>query len=137
MLHDICLQCKSSPSYRHCNKLLLTLRHCLLMQDCFILPGPPNFFISLQKWHSPQSDCWQFSHLRHLVLRLRVPVELPLTGGRLWWTVFTLKAFCERRQKLPEYDEGSKKIIFWTLEIPSRKHFVWPFLSSLVQLTLF
>jgi len=27
----------------------LTAMHCLMMQDCFILPGPPNFFMSLQK----------------------------------------------------------------------------------------
>lgn len=27
----------------------LTAIHCLIMQDCFIRPGPPNFFMSLQK----------------------------------------------------------------------------------------
>lgn len=27
----------------------LTAVHCLRRQDCFMRPGPPNFFMSLQK----------------------------------------------------------------------------------------
>lgn len=47
-----------------------TAMHCLMMQDCFIRPGPPNFFISLQKWHSPHSLRVQASHFLQRV-RLR------------------------------------------------------------------
>lgn len=59
-------------------KSLLTAMHCLLMQDCFMRPGPPNFFISLQKWQSPQSALKQASHFLHRVLRLRALLLLLL-----------------------------------------------------------
>lgn len=41
-------------------------RHCLILQVCFARPGPPNFTISKQKLHSPQSLRWQASHFLHL-----------------------------------------------------------------------
>lgn len=51
----------------------LTAIHCLMMQDCFIRPGPPNFFMSLQKWHSPHSVRRHASHFRQRVLLLLAP----------------------------------------------------------------
>lgn len=53
-----------------------TAIHWRLIQDCFIRPGPPNFFISLQKWHSPQSALRHASHFLHLVLLRRALLEL-------------------------------------------------------------
>lgn len=47
--------------------------HCLMMHDCFMRPGPPNFFMSLQKWQSPHSVRRHASHFRHLVRLLRAP----------------------------------------------------------------
>lgn len=41
-------------------------------------PGPPNFFMSLQKWHSPHSDRRQALHFRHRVRRRRAPAPAPL-----------------------------------------------------------
>lgn len=54
-------------------QFVLTAMHCLMMQDCFIRPGPPNFFMSLQKWHSPHSVRRQASHFRQRVLLRRAP----------------------------------------------------------------
>lgn len=51
----------------------LTAMHCLIMHDCFMRPGPPNFFMSLQKWHSPHSVRRHASHFRHRVRLLRAP----------------------------------------------------------------
>lgn len=45
--------------------LELTARHWRRTHVCFSLPGPPNFFISLQKLHSPHSG------LRHASQRLQ------------------------------------------------------------------
>lgn len=55
--------------------------HCLIIQDCFIRPGPPNFFMSLQKWHSPHSVRRQASHFRQRVLLRLAPDELRLDGS--------------------------------------------------------
>lgn len=51
----------------------LTAMHCLMMHDCFIRPGPPNFFMSLQKWHSPHSVRRHASHFRQRVRLLLAP----------------------------------------------------------------
>ena len=45
--------------------------HCRLMHVCFMRPGPPNFFMSLQKLHSPHSVLVHGSQRLHLVLRCR------------------------------------------------------------------
>lgn len=55
--------------------------HCLIMQDCFMRPGPPNFFMSLQKWHSPHSVRRHASHFRQRVLLRLAPDELRLDGS--------------------------------------------------------
>lgn len=44
----------------------LTERHCRSTQVCFSFPGPPNFFISLQKLQSPHSGLTQASQRLHL-----------------------------------------------------------------------
>lgn len=62
------------------NMTWFTAMHCLMIQDCFIRPGPPNFFMSLQKWHSPHSFRRQASHLRQRVLLRLAPDELRLDG---------------------------------------------------------
>lgn len=59
----------------------LTAMHCRMMQLCFIRPGPPNFFMSLQKWHSPHSVRRQASHLRHRVRRRRAPAVARLAAN--------------------------------------------------------
>lgn len=59
----------------------LTAMHCRMMQLCFIRPGPPNFFMSLQKWHSPHSVRRQASHLRHRVRRRRAPAVVRLEAN--------------------------------------------------------
>ena len=59
----------------------LTAMHCRMMQLCFIRPGPPNFFMSLQKWHSPHSVRRQASHLRHRVRRRRAPAVVRLAAN--------------------------------------------------------
>lgn len=58
--------------------------HARMRQDCFILPAPPNFFISLQVRHSPQSSRWQFSHCPHRVRRRLIPgpTFVPSIGPR-------------------------------------------------------
>lgn len=61
--------------------LALTAMHCRMMQLCFIRPGPPNFFMSLQKWHSPHSVRRQASHLRHRVRRRRAPAVVRLAAN--------------------------------------------------------
>lgn len=78
----------------------LTAMHCLMMQDCFILPGPPNFFMSLQKWHSPHSVRRHASHLRHRVLRRRAPAVLRLAAS------FTAEA-------APSFPLGRPTALFW------------------------
>lgn len=45
---------------------LLTERHCRRTQVCFNFPGPPNFFMSLQKLQSPHSGLMQASQRLHL-----------------------------------------------------------------------
>lgn len=55
--------------------------HCRMMQLCFIRPGPPNFFMSLQKWHSPHSVRRHASHLRHRVRRRRAPAVVRLVAN--------------------------------------------------------
>lgn len=59
----------------------LTAMHCRIIQLCFIRPGPPNFFMSLQKWHSPHSVRRQASHLRHRVRRRRAPAVVRLAAN--------------------------------------------------------
>lgn len=72
--------------HKMCNKIKckkdkwFTAMHCLIMQDCFIRPGPPNFFMSLQKWHSPHSFRRHASHFRQRVLLRLAPDELRLDG---------------------------------------------------------
>lgn len=70
------------------------------MQDCFILPGPPNFFMSLQKWHSPHSVRRHASHLRHRVLLRRAPAVLRLAAS------FTAEA-------APSFPLGRPTALFW------------------------
>lgn len=48
------------------NEDTLTERHCLSTQVCLSFPGPPNFFMSLQKLHSPHSGLIQASQRLHL-----------------------------------------------------------------------
>lgn len=67
----------------------LTAVHCLSRQDCFMRPGPPNFFMSLQKWHSPHSVLMQAWQRRHRVrLRLAPPPSalLPDIPEQVSWT---------------------------------------------------
>lgn len=52
-----------------------------MMQDCFMRPGPPNFFMSLQKWHSPHSVRRHASHFRQRVLLRLAPDALRLDGS--------------------------------------------------------
>lgn len=47
-------------------KETLTERHWRNTQVCLSFPGPPNFFMSLQKLHSPHSGLIQASHRLHL-----------------------------------------------------------------------
>lgn len=51
------------------------------MHDCFMRPGPPNFFMSLQKWHSPHSVRRHASHFLQRVLLRLAPDELRLDGS--------------------------------------------------------
>jgi hypothetical protein len=44
-------------------------------------PGPPNFFMSLQKWHSPHSVLRHASHFRQRVLLLLAPDVLRLADS--------------------------------------------------------
>ena len=69
-------------------------------QDCFILPGPPNFFISLQVLHSPQSSRWQFSHCPHRVRRRLIPgpTFVPIIGP-LETCFFITDFFCREKSK--------------------------------------
>ena len=60
------------------------------MHDCFMRPGPPNFFMSLQKWHSPHSVRRHASHFLHRVRRRRAPEELRLDGSLMAADVPTL-----------------------------------------------
>lgn len=83
-----------------CSRGTLTAIHCLMMQDCFILPGPPNFFMSLQKWHSPHSVRRQASHLRHRVLLRRAPAVVRLAAS------FTAEA-------VPSFPLGRPTALFW------------------------
>ena len=55
--------------------------HCLMMHDCFMRPGPPNFFMSLQKWHSPHSVRTHASHFLQRVRLRRAPEALRLDGS--------------------------------------------------------
>lgn len=89
-----------SPGARAAGPGTLTAMHCLMMQDCFILPGPPNFFMSLQKWHSPHSVRRHASHLRHRVLRRRAPAVLRLAAS------FTAEA-------APSFPLGRPTALFW------------------------
>ena len=47
-------------------------RHLRLQQVNFILPGPPNFFMSRQYRQSPQSSRMQVRHFLHLILLTRL-----------------------------------------------------------------
>lgn len=53
--------------------------YLLSKQDCFIVPGPPYFFMSLQYTQSPQSSLKQATHSLHLTL-----LTLLADGGRLY-----------------------------------------------------
>jgi hypothetical protein len=55
--------------------------HCLLRQHCFDTPWPPNFFMSLQYLHSPQSSRVHGSHPRHRIRRLRSVLERGMCVG--------------------------------------------------------
>jgi len=46
--------------------------HFLFAQHCFFLPGPPNFGLSAQLGHWPQSSAKHPSHSPHLDLFLPV-----------------------------------------------------------------
>lgn len=39
--------------------------YCFLEQPRFVLPEPPNFTMSWQLVHVPQSFNWQISHIPH------------------------------------------------------------------------
>lgn len=91
---------QEEPTHASC---ALTAMHCRMMQLCFMRPGPPNFFMSLQKWHSPHSVRRHASHLRHRVRRRRAPAVVRLAANftaeagpslpfgrpttRFWWRI--------------------------------------------------
>lgn len=62
---------------RHDRIRWLTERHCRSTQVCFSFPGPPNFFISLQKLHSPHSGLMQASQRLHLQEEEIFPFNMP------------------------------------------------------------
>lgn len=97
-------QHRKETSERTVARGLLTAIHCLIMQDCFILPGPPNFFMSLQKWHSPHSVRRHASHLRHRVLLRRAPAVVRLAAS------FTAEA-------APSFPLGRPTALFWKSQI--------------------
>ena len=45
------------------------LKHFRLIQHCFLVPGPPYFFMSLQFEHPLQSSLLHAPHSPHLLLR--------------------------------------------------------------------
>lgn len=51
--------------------------HCRSRHDCFMRPGPPNFFMSRQKWQSPHSVRTQARQRRQRVRRRRAPAPGP------------------------------------------------------------
>lgn len=54
--------------------------HCLSRHFCLILFGPPNFFMSLQKSHSPQSSVrMQASHSPHMRAERLIYGQIPNT----------------------------------------------------------
>lgn len=55
----------------------LTAVHCRSRHDCFMRPGPPNFFMSRQKWQSPHSVRTQARQRRQRVRRRRAPAPGP------------------------------------------------------------
>lgn len=74
--------------------------HARIRQDCFILPAPPNFFISLQVRHSPQSSRWQFSHCPHRVRRRLIPGPTFVPSiGPLGPVFLGVDFFCEGKKR--------------------------------------
>lgn len=74
--------------------------HARIRQDCFILPAPPNFFISLQVRHSPQSSRLQFSHCPHRVRRRLIPGPTFVPSiGPLGPVFLAIGFFCNRKQE--------------------------------------
>lgn len=100
----------------------LTAMHCRMMQLCFIRPGPPNFFMSLQKWHSPHSVRRQASHLRHRVRRRRAPAVARLAAnftaeaGPSFPLGLPMARFCRRTHRTGEM-RGCR-----AGQTPSRRH---------------
>lgn len=64
-------------TYRAWGWSRLTAVHCRSRHDCFMRPGPPNFFMSRQKWQSPHSVRTQARQRRQRVRRRRAPAPGP------------------------------------------------------------
>lgn len=98
---DTCYWCRGKNFDGFASRLLLCTRvrctaiftavHCLSRHDCFIRPGPPNFFMSLQKWHSPHSVRMQAWQRRQRVRRRRAPPSalLPDIPSAFNWQTYT------------------------------------------------
>lgn len=67
---NICLFSTNTKIARGTNSTL-TARHWRRTHVCFSLPGPPNFFISRQKLHSPHSGRRHASQRLHRTRRRR------------------------------------------------------------------
>ena len=89
-------------------------RHCFCTQHCFVVPGPANFTMSRQKWHSRHSARRHGSHRRHRMRRLEGPFSPPGDRGRAGFTSrgsFERRGFWrERRKGKEEEQEGGDRL---------------------------
>lgn len=71
---------RQSDSFTKVKLTLARTSHCLSRHFCLILFGPPNFFMSLQKSHSPQSSVrMQASHSPHMRAERLIYGQIPNT----------------------------------------------------------
>lgn len=75
----------SSPSSAFC---IAIFGHRRRTQACLLRPVPPNFSMSLQCLHSPQSGSW---HASHTPQRRRLGAELDFPS--IWWRKKCSKMF--------------------------------------------